>query len=177
MRKFHWLIIGAMIIVASCKKKSALPEGILPREKMQEIIWDLTTAGEFLNAFVYSKDTSIYKPALNEAWYEKVYSLHQVTRENFLKSYTYYQTHPVLMREVLDTLAKRQIPEPSLLEYGQKIQADSVANKYLMPAQRRADSIRRRLPGMAKRSMDSLRRVRALQRKANPIKPTGKELQ
>ena len=143
MRKGYLCLIAVVLLMSACKRKKSLPEGILPRKQMQEILWDLTTAGEFLNGFVYSRDTSVQQTSLSEAWYNKVYSLHHITREKFLQSYTYYQQHPELMREVLDTLAKREQPVPSLLEYSQKIVPDSVADKFLPPMQRRADSLRR----------------------------------
>ncbi|RZL97924.1 MAG: hypothetical protein EOO88_61920, partial [Pedobacter sp.] len=74
MRKVYLIVFGAVLVAAACKSKQRLPEGILPRQQMQEIIWDLTSAGEFLNGFVFSRNLNMDKLPMNEKWYEKVYS-------------------------------------------------------------------------------------------------------
>ena len=71
-------------------------------------MWDMIRAGEFLNGFVVNRDSVSKKPE-REKWFAKIYQLHKINREVFDKSYAYYQAHPALMKNILDTLAKRQI--------------------------------------------------------------------
>ena len=45
-----FLILLLLPFVFACSNKNDLPEGILPPPKMQEVMWDMIRAGEFLNA-------------------------------------------------------------------------------------------------------------------------------
>ena len=84
MRKF--LLIGLICSsLFNCSDKNKIPAGILPRQKMQEVVWDMTRTAEFLNVFVFNKDSSIDKIAESEKWYNKVYQLHKTTKKEFEK--------------------------------------------------------------------------------------------
>src|SRR3990170_4802307 len=109
MRKLV-LIFLSFSFLLSCSDKNKLPKGVLPKQKMQEVTWDMIRTGEFLNGFVLYKDTAIDKVAESQKWYNKVYQIHKITKADFEKSYAYYRDHPVLMKELLDSLSKKQIP-------------------------------------------------------------------
>lgn len=155
MRKF--LLIGLICAFSfNCSDKNKIPAGILPRQKMQEVVWDMTRTAEFLNGFVFNKDSSIDKVAESEKWYNKVYQLHKTTKKEFEQSYSYYQAHPDLMKELLDSLSKRTAsarpPKPT---------KDSLSL--------RSDSIRKRIPPPFKseiqnRILDSIRKRRIQKR-------------
>src|SRR5436190_14772097 len=108
MRKFFIICLVSSLIYA-CSDKEKLPKGVLPKQKMREVMWDMIRAGEFLNGFVFYKDSSRNKMAESEKWFAKIYQLHKISKTEFEKSYAYYNSHPVLMKEMLDSLAKRQI--------------------------------------------------------------------
>ena len=97
------------VLMVACSEKDKLPKDILPEKQMRELMWDMIRTGEFLNGFVTNKDSSVSKKPEMEKWFAKVYQLHKVNREVFNKNYAYYQSHPALMKSILDTLAKRQI--------------------------------------------------------------------
>ena len=149
MRKF--LLIGLICSsLFNCSDKNKIPAGILPRQKMQEVVWDMTRTAEFLNVFVFNKDSSIDKIAESEKWYNKVYQLHKTTKKEFEKSYSYYQAHPDLMRELLDSLSKRTIaPRPPKPTKESTILNDSIKKRIPPPFKseiqnRILDSIRKR---------------------------------
>lgn len=134
-----------------CSDKNRIPAGILPAKKMREVVWDMTRTAEFLNSFVFNKDTLLDKNAESEKWYNKVYQLHKTSKEEFEKSYSYYQAHPDLMNELLDSLSKKTVPVRL-----PKPTKDSVIS---------GDSIRKRTTPpfrneIQRRSMDSLRKRR-----------------
>ncbi|HKZ65001.1 MAG TPA: hypothetical protein VJ111_01530, partial [Chitinophagaceae bacterium] len=62
MRKLV-LIFLSFSFLLSCSDKNKLPKGVLPKQKMQEVMWDMIRTGEFLNSFVLYKDTAIDKVA------------------------------------------------------------------------------------------------------------------
>jgi predicted type IV restriction endonuclease len=93
-------------------------------------MWDLIRSGEFLEAFVIYKDTSADNTSPGVAWYRQVYSMHNITEEQFRKSYAYYKAHPQLMKDVLDSLTKMKPFQPKDTA---SVKADSI----------KTDSIRR----------------------------------
>ncbi len=154
MRNFFlsFLILSFLL---SCSDKNKLPKGVLPKQKMQEVMWDMIRAGEFLNGFVLYKDTAIDKVAVSQKWYNKVYQLYKITKTDFDRSYAYYQDHPVLMKELLDSLSKKQVPVKPAIQ-------DSTAIK---------DSIKKRIfPAIndtQRKIIDSLRKRKIMKRKKN----------
>ena len=109
------LLFSIIVFITSCSNRNKVPKGILAPPKMQEVLWDMISAGEFLNGYVLNKD-SIDRFAESSVIYGKVLQFHQVSRNQFEKSYLYYRQHPALMKIILDTLSKRQIPPEELDE-------------------------------------------------------------
>jgi hypothetical protein len=96
-----------VLLLDSCKDKDEIPKDILPKEKMQAVLWSLINAGEFFNGFIATKD-SIDKVAESSKLYGQVFQFHQITREEFERSYRYYQQRPELVRVMLDSLSKQK---------------------------------------------------------------------
>ena len=153
MRSFF--IVTFLFLVLSCSNKDKAPEGVLPKQKMREVIWDMIRAGEFLQNYVFARDSTIDKVAESQKWHEKIYQIHKTDKATFEKSFAYYKAHPLLMKEMLDTLARKFIT-PGAGRYP----SDS--------AFRRRDSIRSR--DTTNRSVDSLLRKRFLKKK-KPLNP------
>jgi hypothetical protein len=112
--KKSFLVIFTIIFFIACSNKNKVPKGILPKDKMEAIIWDMTRTGEFLTNYVF-KDSTINKTAKSLEWFDKVYSFHHVTKDEFEKSYEYYKKHPALLKQIVDSLEKRNPgnnPEP-----------------------------------------------------------------
>lgn len=108
MKKLIFLFCFTAFLLAC--SDSGVPKGILPKEKMQEVLWDLIRAGEFVEGYI--KDTGRLKTNAALDWYDRVYKLHNTTEAEFKKSYAYYQQHPLLMKEMLDSLSKKQLNQP-----------------------------------------------------------------
>ncbi|MBC7948723.1 MAG: DUF4296 domain-containing protein [Chitinophagaceae bacterium] len=110
------------LLIASCSDKEKVPNGVMARAKMQEVLWDMISAGEFLNGYVMTKD-SIDKLAESSKVYAQVFQVHRVTREEFDKSYRYYREHPKEMRVILDSLSKKKsTPVPAVPERPDSLQ-------------------------------------------------------
>ena len=103
------LYITSIVLFAACASKDQLPDGILSRPQMQAVMWDMVRMGEFLNGFVLYKDSSINKAAESEKWYNKVYETHKINKEQFDRSYAYYEKHPLLLKDILDSLSRKQV--------------------------------------------------------------------
>ncbi len=105
---------GLLIIVlflASCSDSNDGPgKDILPGEKMEAVLWDMMSAGEFYNSYLNRLDSSFNKDSARMATYETVFRIHKIDQATFDRSYKWYQQHPEKMSILLDSLTKRKAP-------------------------------------------------------------------
>ena len=125
-------IISIIMLLASCKGKDKLPAGILPQDKMVEVTWDMMRTGEFLTSYVFTKP-NVDRSAEAQLWYDKVYAMHNTTREQFDKSYAYYREHTELMKAVMDSISKKNVtpaePFPTVVAEPEAVKQDTTAKK------------------------------------------------
>jgi hypothetical protein len=95
-----------LIFLAACNTTPSRPGDILAPEKMQAIIWDILEADELTN-YQGTLDSSINSFKMNTGIYKAVFRMHNVTEDEFRKSFRYYEGHPVLLKPVIDSLQKR----------------------------------------------------------------------
>ena len=84
-----------------------MPEGILSPDKMQEVLWDMIRADEFLVSYVI-KDTSVDRKTESIKLYEMVFDLHDISKSTLEKSFKYYQQHPEILKPIMDSLNARK---------------------------------------------------------------------
>ncbi|HTB99268.1 MAG TPA: DUF4296 domain-containing protein [Ferruginibacter sp.] len=102
MRKIIAIVLIGFCLT-SCKDKNALPAGILNKDKMQAILWDVIRAESFTTNFV--KRDSTKNLVLEDAKLQhQIFAMHNVTKDVFYTSYNYYRMHPELMAVVLDSI-------------------------------------------------------------------------
>ncbi|MGZ8516617.1 MAG: DUF4296 domain-containing protein [Chitinophagaceae bacterium] len=155
MRKL-FLIFLIPFLLFSCSNKSEIPKGVLPKKKMQAVMWDMARAGEFLNGYVLHRDTSMDKAAESQKWHTKIYQLHKITEADFDRSYAWYVDHPVLMKELLDSLSRK---DPPPARYGQSATA-------LKDSLKKKDSVAKE--SQRRRLIDTLNRKRIIKKKFKP---------
>jgi hypothetical protein len=100
----------------------------LPLRKMQTVMWDMIQADQYA-ALSVAKDSSAHINTKAETLklYEEVFRLHEVSREEFRKSYQYYLDHPELNQQLFD----------SLISQGTRLRTES----YSRPVSNRAPPI------------------------------------
>jgi hypothetical protein len=96
-----------IVLIFACSAKNHIPKNVLPQKKMVSILWDMFRADEFLSVYVLPADTSLNKNNETIRYYEEVFKLHQINKDEFKKSFSFYEEHPKLMKELLDTLNAR----------------------------------------------------------------------
>jgi hypothetical protein len=109
-----FIICLFLIGIISCTREKSVPKDILPPAKMQAVLWDMISAGEFINAFVMYKD-SIDKTEESLKRYGQVFQFHKVTKAQFDRSWLYYRRHPEKMKPILDSLSRKQAPVPDTI--------------------------------------------------------------
>lgn len=106
--KLAWVLIISGFMMA-CGGKGGVPSDVLPQEKMQAVMWDMIRSGDFLNNFVFYRDTGVNKVAETRKWQDKIFEMHGITREQFKRSYTYYQQQPLMMKTMMDSISKIKV--------------------------------------------------------------------
>jgi hypothetical protein len=98
-----WLSIVLIVSGIGCSDKNSVPSGILAREDMQNILWDMIQADQY-STYLAKDSARINVKLENMRLYDQVFQLHHISREKFAKSYKYYMAHPELTQVLLDSL-------------------------------------------------------------------------
>ena len=103
----------ALIFILACRRGEQIPNDVLSKEKMQAVMWDVMRADQFLSAYVLSKDSSLDKVTESLKYYQDIFTLHQVTREQFQKSFSFYKDHPQLFKTIMDSMSQSRAEAPT----------------------------------------------------------------
>ena len=121
------LLLLPALLFAACRKTN-IPEGVLPKDKMQAVFWDMLQADEYLKDYVFYKDSTRNDTTESIEVYERVFKFNKTSREQFDKSFDYYRNHPALMKEIVDSLNSRYL-HPSVTDEKPPIVNDSILNR------------------------------------------------
>ena len=94
-------ILFSSFIMFSCG--SEVPDGILGKEEMGSIYWDLLRADEMVN-YLATADTAYNREKNQDSLYSAIFLIHDISKMEFLKSKAYYEAHPGLLKPVLDSI-------------------------------------------------------------------------
>jgi hypothetical protein len=110
------MAIGGLL--AACRGNSN--EQLLDINEMKVIVWDMLKADE-LYTVQQAKDSTLRIQKKNLEYYEKIFAYHKISRFTFYKSFTYYEAHPLEMKELLDSIDQYATRERnrSFMRYGQ----------------------------------------------------------
>ncbi len=96
-----------LLLMVGCSDKDNIPSGIIPREKMEKVLWDMVQADQYAALYLVKDSARINVKTETQKLYEEVFRLHQISRDDFRKSFQFYQEHPDLTRSVFDSLLVR----------------------------------------------------------------------
>lgn len=105
--RISFFIIVLVTLIVACGSRGDVPKGVLPKEKMEDVMWDVLRADEFVKEYMLARDSSLRDTAEYIKMYERIFRLNKTNREQYAESFTYYRTHPKLMKEILDSLNVR----------------------------------------------------------------------
>jgi hypothetical protein len=89
-------------LIACSDKQQAKPKDLLNKGSMTVVMADVLIADAVAND-KKSHDSSINVNALGAAYYQQIFTLHHISRQQFATSYSYYVNHPAELKEVLDS--------------------------------------------------------------------------
>lgn len=99
------LIMLIIFFAAGCKSKDAIPNSVLPQKKMQFILWDMMRADQFIADYVLNKDSSLSKTTESLKYYQQIFAIHKTSKEEFQHSFSFYKSHPVLLKAIMDSIS------------------------------------------------------------------------
>jgi hypothetical protein len=74
---------------------------------MEEVMWDMAQADQYATLYIAKDSAKIDRKTETIRLYEAVFRLHQVTREEFTRSYHYYLNHPEKNQAMFDSIVVR----------------------------------------------------------------------
>jgi hypothetical protein len=97
-----------LLFLFSCRSKTAVPEGIIPVEKMTGVMWDLALADALVN---HRYPTGIEAKKLDTSMvvYQQVAKAHGTTQRQLKQSLRFYEGRPDLLQIIIDSLQKRTL--------------------------------------------------------------------
>lgn len=100
------VILVSMVFVFACNQEKARPKDILSPDKLSYVLYDMMQADEFTNNFIIRDSTKNAKLE-NAQMYEKIFLLHATTKEQFQKSYKFYESDPQTLKIIFDSINAR----------------------------------------------------------------------
>ena len=92
----------ALLFLFSCTKKTQVPKDVLPPAQMEKLVLDLMEADELV--LRKSIDSTASDSFNRGVVYTAVFNQHKISKEDFRKSFSYYESHPELLKIVLDSI-------------------------------------------------------------------------
>lgn len=137
------LALVLLMACIACTDSQQIPEGMIGKEKMERIMWDMLQADRYVNLYITpNKDSTAEKEKEAAIFYERVFQMHGISRDEFLKSYKFYLSRPDITKTIFDSISSRAEKRRSEVYTGRR-------NPFL----EKRDSIRR---------MDSIREADSL---------------
>ena len=73
---------------------------------MQAVLWDAMLADQAAE-FYSAKDSIPRSLKRYTEQYQQVFQIHKITKEDFKKSLLFYESHPFLLKPILDSMEKK----------------------------------------------------------------------
>jgi hypothetical protein len=130
-----WIAACLLVVIfAACSDSDKIPKGIIGKEKMEKVMWDMLMADRYVNLYINnSKDSTTDKKKDAAVVYERVFQMHGITRDEFIKSYKFYLSRPDITKVLFDSISAQ----------AEKRRAEAHAPKRYNPILQKRDSLRR----------------------------------
>lgn len=142
-----WIAACLLVVIfAACTNNDKIPKGIIGKDKMEKIMWDMLMADRYVNLYITNKkDSTIDKKEDAAEVYERVFRMHGITRDEFIKSYKFYLSRPDITKVLFDSISAR----------ADKRRGEAHAPKRYNPILQKRDSLHR---------VDSIRRADSIEK-------------
>ncbi|MBI1779816.1 MAG: DUF4296 domain-containing protein [Sphingobacteriales bacterium] len=100
--RFLFFIVIIIAAIACADKRQEKPKNLLNKTSMTAILSDVLVA-DAVATEIKTRDSLINLNALSAAYYQQIFKIHNISKEQFTSSYNYYVSHPDEFKEVLDS--------------------------------------------------------------------------
>jgi hypothetical protein len=93
------------ILLSACKSELPdVPKDVIAMEQMEIILADM----HITDAIAETKaQLGMNEKMLTQEYHEQVFKNHNITREDFLKSYKFYEANPALLNKMYDHILEK----------------------------------------------------------------------
>jgi Domain of unknown function (DUF4296) len=96
------LALFSVLLIAGCKPKfPAVPSDVIPINKMESILIDMHISDAVAEVKTMGDAN---ERRLSQQYYLQIYKNHGITKDEFLKSYTFYENNPILLNRIYDDI-------------------------------------------------------------------------
>ena len=120
------------LIFFSCAQKTKVPNNILPPYKMEKLLLDMLRADEFFSQ--KQADTTLKDSLTRINLYRSVLAEHKTNKEQFERSFIYYENHPDLLKIVLDSMYNEANKKPAQPD---SVKVEDIKSKFLKKNKKR----------------------------------------
>ena len=107
MRTGICLLCVLLVMGISCNDSTKVSSDILPKDKMEDLLWDMMLADRYSAQFLLKDSTTKDVKLETMKLYEQVFQMHHITRQQFVKNYKYYLSRPDISKVLFDSLSAR----------------------------------------------------------------------
>lgn len=99
------VLVLLLFLAMACSNPSAIPHGVIKRNDMVKILWDMVLAERYADRFL--KKSAAVPDVKMETFkmYAQIFQLHHTDKDTFIKSYKFYLNHPDISQAMFDSLA------------------------------------------------------------------------
>jgi len=96
-----------ILLVTGCSEKDKIPSGVIEKDEMEKILWDMMLADQYAANYIVKDSGKVNVKIETLKLYEEIFRLHKVSRDEFHKSFQFYQERPDITRTMFDSLLAR----------------------------------------------------------------------
>ena len=97
------IILTVLCFLGCSEKKNA---DLISKEKMIDLITEISLAEAYSETYIL-KDSSLKKDSVLQQELNAVYTINHVTPVQFANSYKFYNSNPILFKEIIDSAHAR----------------------------------------------------------------------
>jgi hypothetical protein len=149
--------------LTSCTDKDRIPKGVLGKEKMEQVLWDMIQAERYRETFILDSSKNFKTEQFK--LYAQVFEINKVTKDEFIRSYKFYMSRPDIARDMFDSLAsmanrrREDMYKPKPIDTAKAQQPAALPTKDTSKATQPQQVMPQPVP-LPRPPFDSLRRIR-----------------
>jgi hypothetical protein len=94
-------LLALLFLCFACGHSEHIPSNVLDQQKMQGVLVDMLQADSYVSSHPLVRDSSA---KVSQRLYSQIFQKHKISRTDFERSLDFYNSHPKLMEENIQTV-------------------------------------------------------------------------